>query len=133
MQSIKIKQDAAELAVLDNGRVISAAFKAASIGCPNCEFPQNCATFRILLYDYTDARIQLHRQERLARWSWDRYHSYRSCQSFASIDKLSYDMRVTRSMLQDIWPCDDCKTRFNPTGKLKLPSFNAPKGKDFLE
>ena len=133
MQSLEIKREAARLADDGNAIVISAAFKAASISCPNCEFPQNCAEFRSLLYAYSDSKIQLHRHERLADWSWGHYHSYRACRSRASLDRLEYDTRLTRSMLQDIWPCDDCKTRFNPTGKRKLLSFNAPKGKDFLE
>lgn len=47
--------------------------------------------------------------------------------------ELARDANYTRHQLRDIWPCQDCIKRFNPTGKIKYPSFNAPQGKDFLE
>jgi uncharacterized CHY-type Zn-finger protein len=131
MQSITIKQDAAALADLDNGRVISAAFKAASISCPNCKFPQNCVKFRSLLYDYTEEKMTIHRLTKIGNASYPYHIGWGRCHD--ELARTRYAAGLTRNMLQAIWPCDDCKTRFNPTGKLKLPPFNAPKGKDFLE
>ena len=134
MQATEIKQDAATSANAFNADVISAAFKRANVSCPNCDFPKNCGEFRSLLYDYTDAKIQLHRINRLERWSWERLNHWTGALPSAKQRiALEQTENYSRDLLRAIWPCQDCIERFNPTGKIKYPNFNAPKGKDFLE
>lgn len=133
MQATAIKHDAAELANARNAEVISVAFKRASVGCPNCNFPKNCGEFRSLLWVYTDAKIRLHRIEKIERWSFHRWGSDRVRFDVTIEQQIERDANYTRFQLRSIWPCQDCIEQFNPTGKKKYPNFNIPQGKDFIE
>ena len=63
-----LEQDAAHLADMHNGRVISAAFQLASLSCPNCNYPQNADTFNKILFSYTEARHNLWKSQKRKRW-----------------------------------------------------------------
>jgi len=133
MQATAIEQDAAELANTRNADVISLAFKRSGIGCPTCNFPKNCGEFRSLLWTYTEAKIRLHRVEKIHRWP---YHRWGSCAVRTDVKyeaELERDANYTRFLLGRIWPCQECIEQFNPTGKKKYPHFNIPQGKDFIE
>lgn len=133
MQATAIERDAAELANARNADVISLAFRQANVSCPNCNFPKNCGEFRSLLWTYTEAKIRLHRIEKIDRWPFHRWDSWRWRTDRAIEADIEQVANYTRHLLRNIWPCQDCIERYNPTGKKKHPSFNAPQGKDFIE
>lgn len=133
MQAIAIEQDAAELANTRNAEVISVAFKRASIGCPNCNFPKNVGEFRSLLWTYTELKIRLHRANRVSHWPYHRWGSVSVRRDCKEAFELEAEANRTRHYLRSIWPCQDCIEQFNPTGKKKYPNFNIPQGKDFIE
>ena len=128
-----------------NGEILDAAFKRASIECPHCNFPQNCGRFRRLLYHYTRLKIKLHRMRQaynssiLDRWG-ECYRSlwrYKNEREYGRSEQnaLYREVMSERRDLQEIWPCDECRLRYNPTGRRNdcYPEFNQPQTKGFLE
>jgi hypothetical protein len=131
MEAIAIKQDAANLADEQNGSVISLAFRRASVHCPSCAFPENVADFKSQLRDYTELRQAEHRARKSYWCSFYRYGTL--YQRYTSPAILGCRADELRRRLEKIWPCQDCITRYNPTGKIKYPRFSAPKQKAFIE
>lgn len=123
--------DAARRADEQNGAVIAIAFRRASVCCPDCKFPENVAEFRSLLFDYTELKKQIHRVIKrdwcnLWRHSTLGYH-------YVDANSLESRARTARRQLTEIWPCQACTERFNPTGKYKYPGFSKPEPRGFLE
>lgn len=123
-----------------NATVIGEAFRLASIKCEACQYPQNAQSFHETLISYTSLRKQawrLWRRHRLeCEWT-DTLPWFGNHESFLKEQQPRHwaAMQVERWNLDEMWPCDDCLERYNPTDKRSdyYPPHNRPKGKGFTE
>ena len=132
----QMREEAEDLATLRNARVITRAFREASISCPHCKFPENAGEFYSLLHQYTRARIDVHRAYR------DDYQCITYCTG-ETCHRYELEGRAAhlRTQLRFIWPCDECTRKYNPTGRIRVKHMGVrytvhklfPQKKDFLE
>jgi hypothetical protein len=45
---------------------------------------------------------------------------------------LKKEMRGSRFQLKQMWPCEECIRRYNPTGRHNHPPTNSPVEMEFL-
>jgi hypothetical protein len=125
-----------------NAAVIGRAFQTASIGCCKCMYPQSAESFHRWLGIYAQEKIELHHVTRKynihARCcdSYNRGYWPRGCDTCASFYKKELDLkknsRITRRILREMWPCEDCIIRYNPTGRWKHPPTSEPEELEFV-
>lgn len=114
-----------------NAEIIDAAFKAASISCSKCSYPDHAGYFATILGDYIRWTQVLHRI---------RVQEYRNEQcghdvGMRETKRLQAESHVetNRAILKPMWPCEECIARYNPTGRLNQGPKNAPVMKGILD
>lgn len=121
---------------LRNAEVLANAFRRATIFCENCKYPQNSIKFREWLHQHIKAKVDLHRAEKHQDWHQAYNCKFLSCKRCGDLSKkileLSKEVRHTKYFLKTYWPCEDCITKYNPTGRWNHPPTSNPKGQEFI-
>jgi len=121
----EIFEEIDHVAALANGAIISQAFRAASIHCPDCKYPENAGTFRWRIMDYNDAVKRFFRMKR----AYDNAHysfSWLAAKDLTLIECCERENKAERKVLKGIWPCEECIIRYNPTGRRAHNPSNQP-------
>lgn len=111
--------------------ILKRAFTTSYLVCPNCSYPPNAEMYALQLSFYTKRQREIHRMQRsLDAHTW---YSVSRTNLRNALHRLQETAAYWRTQMDKHEPCQACRQRFNPTGRVKYATTTQPKQKEFLD
>lgn len=108
-----LQDEAAALAASLNPIIVASAMRTYSSNCTDCNYMENVELFDRLREEYTRWKIRFHH-------ICNREHdSERRLSGDGWLDMAFVNMTNLHHKLRQIWPCESCMARFNPTRRKR--------------
>jgi len=123
------------------GSILYEAFRRVNISCSDCRYIENAELYDCLLPGYIEASKRFTRYQRARDGRW-------TCGSDLSPNdtnrplrpytaRLLYqayqDVQEYRTIMRPFRPCENCRKRFNPTGRIGLSDPSLPEIKELFD